>query len=78
MKNYMSVGERSYFKGVRYTCVEIPKSALILIECCFCEVPRNVCPFVRCCEHERVDHKRVVFVRSVREFKKKIMEGGKR
>ena len=75
MKSYMSVGERSYFKGVRYTCVEIPKSSL---GCAFCEVPMGLCPFVRCCELERADGKKVVFVRSVREFKKKIKEGGER
>lgn len=78
MKNYMSVGERSYFKGVRYTCVDLPKSVPNLPGCVFCEVPRAVCSFVRCAIHERKDRKRVVFVRSVREFENKIKEGGER
>jgi hypothetical protein len=78
MKNYMSVGERSYFKGVRYTCVDFSEYAFNFFGCDFCDVPRTLCPFVRCYEYERADGKGVVFVRSVREFEKKIMEGGKR
>lgn len=78
MKNYMSVGERSYFKGVRYTCVELPESAQKLHACFYCDVPKGVCPFVRCLENERTDRKRVVFVRSVREFENEIKEGDER
>lgn len=74
MKSYMSIGERSYFNGERYTCVEVPKSVPFLIKCVLCEVPRSVCPFVRCFEYERDDHKRVVFVRSVVKFRKKIIK----